>query len=49
MRLGDVDDFFGDEWLRPEEMGERPELDPFGDDAPIECLVDGYEICESCG
>ena len=32
----------------PELMGERPTLDPFEDDAPIECSIDGYEICESC-
>ena len=31
-----------------EMMGERPELDPFDDDTPIECSIDGYEICESC-
>lgn len=48
MRVGTVDDVFGDDWVRLEEMGERPELDPFLDDAPIECSVDGYEICESC-
>ncbi len=32
----------------PEMLGERPEMDPFEDDTPIECSVDGYEICESC-
>ena len=32
----------------PELMGERPILDPFEDDTPIECSIDGYEICESC-
>ena len=31
-----------------EMMGERPELDPFDDDTPIECSMDGYESCESC-
>ena len=35
-------------WMQLNEMGERPELDPFLDDDPIECSVDGYEICESC-
>ena len=34
--------------LRVEEMGERPELDPFDDDTPIECSIDGYEVCDSC-
>ena len=29
-------------------LGERPELDPFEDDTPIECSIAGYEICESC-
>ncbi len=36
------------EELATEEMGERPELDPFQDDTPIECSVDSPEICESC-
>jgi len=32
----------------PEMLGERPEIDPFEDDTPIECEIDQYEVCESC-
>ena len=32
----------------PELMGERPVLDPFEDDTPIECSIDNYDVCESC-
>ncbi len=32
----------------PELMGERSGLDPFLDDAPIDCSVDAVDICESC-
>jgi hypothetical protein len=32
----------------PELMGERADLDPFEDDTPLERLVDGYEVCDSC-
>lgn len=35
-------------WMQLNEMGERPELDPFLDDAPIECSIDEVDICESC-
>ena len=31
-----------------EAMGERPALDPFNDDAPLECGLDSADICESC-
>ena len=48
MRVGAVDDVFGDDWVRPEEMGERPELDPFLDDGPLVCGVEDPEVCESC-
>jgi hypothetical protein len=37
-----------DVWMQLEDMGERPELDPFEDETPIECSIDGYDICESC-
>lgn len=32
----------------PELMGERAGLDPFRDDAPLECGVDEVEVCDSC-
>jgi hypothetical protein len=32
----------------PEMLGERPVMDPFDDDTPIECSIDDVEICESC-
>ena len=35
-------------WMSLNEMGERPEIDPFEDDTPIECSMDSPEICESC-
>tara|TARA_B100000586_G_C19904951_1_gene340721 strand:- start:338 stop:496 length:159 start_codon:yes stop_codon:yes gene_type:complete len=35
-------------WMQPNEMGEHPNLDPFLDDAPIECSIDEVDICESC-
>ena len=37
-------------WMQLEEMGERPDLilDPFEDNAPIECSIDEVDICESC-
>ncbi len=34
--------------LRMEAMGERPDLDPFADDTPLECGVENPESCESC-
>lgn len=37
-------------WMQLEEMGERPDLliDPFRDDAPLECGVESPEVCDSC-
>ena len=37
-------------WMELEAMGERPDLlrDPFLDDEPIDCGVDGVEVCDSC-
>ncbi len=35
-------------WMQLNEMGERPELDPFLDDEPIECSIDEIDVCESC-
>ena len=49
--MSDIQDLRDDGmWMQLEAMGERPDLltDPFEDDAPIECSVDGYEVCESC-
>ena len=33
--------------INEEMLGERPELDPFLDDTPIECDLENPEICES--
>ena len=35
-------------WMSPNEMGERPEIDPFTDDTPIECGIENPAFCESC-
>ena len=35
-------------WMSLNEMGERPEIDPFADDTPIECGLENPDICESC-
>jgi hypothetical protein len=35
-------------WMSLNEMGERPELDPFMDDTPIECGLENPDVCESC-
>ena len=32
----------------PELMGERMDIDPFDDDAIIECDLENPDICESC-
>jgi hypothetical protein len=29
-------------------MGERPDLDPFDDDTPLECGIEDPEVCDSC-
>ncbi len=29
-------------------LGERPELDPFTDDTPLECGLEDPVVCESC-
>jgi len=29
-------------------LGERPELDPFTDDTPLECGIESPDVCESC-
>ncbi len=31
-----------------ESLGERPALDPFDDDAPLECGLEDPEECEVC-
>jgi len=31
-----------------EALGERPALDPFLDDEPLECGLESPETCESC-
>ena len=33
---------------RLEQLGERPVLDPFMDEEPLECGLEDPEICESC-
>ena len=35
-------------WMSLNEMGERPEIDPFADDTPIECGLENPDVCESC-
>ena len=32
----------------PKLMGERMDIDPFDDDAIIECDLENPDICESC-
>ena len=34
--------------ITEEMLGERPELDPFLDDTPIDCDLENPEVCESC-
>jgi hypothetical protein len=29
-------------------LGDRPELDPFTDDTPLECGVENPVVCDSC-
>jgi hypothetical protein len=37
-------------WEDPKNLGERPPIDPFEDDTPIEnlCDLENPEVCESC-
>ena len=35
-------------WMSLNEMGERPEIDHFADDTPIECGLENPDVCESC-
>jgi len=36
------------EEYRLESLGERPELDPFLNEEPLECSTDHQETCEAC-
>jgi hypothetical protein len=43
---------YGGEWVpyevREEALGERPSIDPFQDEEPLECGLENPEVCESC-
>jgi hypothetical protein len=34
--------------MREEALGERPLIDPFSDEKPLECGVENPEVCDSC-
>jgi len=36
------------DFVKEEMLGERPEIDPFTDDTPIECGLENPDVCESC-
>ncbi len=36
------------DFVKEEMLGERPELDPFIDDTPLECGLEDPVVCESC-